>query len=409
MKKILAVIFISAVLFSGCSYSTDVENQAFVVAIGIDKGDSFPLKTTFIFANPSGGSSGGGGGGGGGEEQSSSTPKPDSVTVEAPTVYSAVRKLDSIKSKTINLSHIKIVVFSDEIAKEGVKDYLRAFASSRDFRPNTYVCIAKGDAGEYLKEVKPAQEIFIEKYYDNIMHKVAADKVNEAYLYYLYFNVSENFSGSLVPLAALNKSKDSPPSPDAHPEGDDFEYESRAGEIMRDAKNPAEMLGSAIMRNDKMVGTLGSFKTDLARIICDEYYPRNYSIKYPEKNDFLTIRLIQQERTQIKTKLVNGNAEIVIYVPISIEYVDAGKIENNIEESKKFCDFLEKKLNEKSKELIYDSQFVYGADILGLGNSMKRHFTDMKEWKKWNWKDKYSSAQIKVVFDVEYADFEEAN
>ena len=104
MKKIFAVIFISALLFSGCSYSTDVENQAFVVAIGIDKGDSFPLKTTFIFANPSGDSSSGSGGG---EEKSSSTPKPDSVTVEAPTVYSAVRKLDSIKSKTIsNFLHV---------------------------------------------------------------------------------------------------------------------------------------------------------------------------------------------------------------------------------------------------------------------------------------------------------------
>ena len=59
--------------------------------------------------------------------------------------------------------------------------------------------------------------------------------------------------------------------------------------------------------------------------------------------------------------------------------------------------------------MIYDSQLVYGADILGLGSSMKRHFKDMKEWEKWKWKDRYSTAQIKVAFDVEYADFEEAN
>ncbi len=402
MKKILSIIIISAILLSGCSYGSDVENQAFIVAIGIDKGDSFPLKATFVFANPSGGSSGG-------EEKSPSSPKPDSVTVEAPTVYSAVRKLDSIKSKAINMSHIKIVVFSDEIAKKGVKDYLTAFASSRDFRPNTYVCIAQGGAGEYLKKVKPSQEIFIEKYYDNIMHKIVADKVNEAYLYYLYFNVSESFSGSLVPLAGLNKNKTENATPDTHPDDDDFEYEARAGEILRDAENPAEMLGSAVLKNDKMVGTLGSFQTDLARIICDEYYPRNYSIIYPEKNDFLTIKLIQQERPQIKTKINNGNTEITIYVPISIEYVDAGKVENNTEESKKFCDYLENKLNEKSKELIYDSQVIYGADILGLGESLKHHFPDMKAWRKWDWGKKYSSADIKISFDVEYADFEEAN
>jgi len=33
----------------------------------------------------------------------------------------------------------------------------------------------------------------------------------------------------------------------------------------------------------------------------------------------------------------------------------------------------------------------------------------MKAWRKWDWGKKYSSADIKISFDVEYADFEEAN
>lgn len=400
MKKILLLFFI--LILSGCSYATDVENQAFVVAIGIDKGVHYPLKTTFVFANPSGG-------GGGGEENSPKTPKSDSVTIEAPTVYSAVRKLDSIKSKTINLSHIKIVIFSDEVAKEGIKEHLSAFASSRDFRPNTYVSITEGNAGEYLKGVKPAQEIFIEKYYDNIMHKVAADKVNEAYLYYLFFNIEENFSGSLVPLAALNKNENEIMPSDFIPSGDDFDYDARAGEILRDAENPAEMLGSAILKNDKMTGTLGSFDTDLARIICNEYYPRNYSIKYPGKESFLTFRLIQQQSAKVNAEIKNKNADISISVPISIEYVDAGLIENNMEKSKVFCEFLEERLNKKAEDLIYKSQKIYNCDFLGLGNSVKKQFPDMKAWYNWNWGEKYSTAEIKVNFDVKYADFEEAN
>ena len=209
---------------------------------------------------------------------------------------------------------------------------------------------------------------------------------------------------------------DATPTPAANPVADDtddgdddFEYEARAGEIIRDAENPAEMLGSAIMRNDKMVGTLGSFHTDMARIICDEYYPRNYSIIYPGKNNFLTIRMIQQESPIIKSGISEDNAKIEIYVPVSIEYVDAGRIENNTEESEKFCNFLENKLNEKAAELIRDSQNIYNADILGLGNCLKVHFWDMKEWRNWNWGEKYRSADIKVTFDVEYADFEEAD
>lgn len=408
MKKLTSVLLSLCIILGGCGYGTNVENQAFVVAIGVDKGESYPLKTTFIFANPGGGSSGGGGGGGG-EEKSPSTPKPDVVTVEAPTVFSAIRKLDAIKSKAINMSHVKIVIFSDKVAKEGVKDYLSGFASSRDFRPNTYVCVSQGDANEYLKSVKPSQETFIEKYFDNIMHKIAADKVNEAYLYYLYFNVSEDFSGSLVPLAGVNKNKMDNPSPEIHPESDDFAYEARAGEILRDADNPAEMLGCAIFKNDKMIGTLGSFQTDLARIICDEYYPRNYSIEYPGKSDFVTIRLIQQKSPDVKGEIKDGNAFIHINVPVSIEYVDAGKIENNKKKSDQFLKHLEDTLNKHAEKLIATSQTEYNCDFLGLGESLKHHFFDIEAWKKWNWESKYPSAKISVSFDVAYADFEEAN
>lgn len=409
MKKLIFVLLVISLIIGGCGYSTELENQAFVVAVGIDKGKQFPLKATFVFANPGGSSGGGGNSSGGGEEKSPSSPSPDIVTVEAPTVFSAVRKLDSIKSKAINLSHIKIIVFSDTIASEGIKKYLSGFASSRDFRPNTYICVSKGDANEYLKSVKPSQETFIEKYYDNIMHKVAADKVNEAYLYYLYFNVMEKFSGSLVPLVGVNKNEMENPASAINPGSDDFAYEARAGEILRDAKNPAEVLGAAIFRNDKMIGTLGSFQTDLARIICDEYYPRNYSIEYPEESNFVTIRLIQQKSPDIKSDIKGNQGNIHISIPVSIEYVDAGKIENHEQKSAHFCKYLEEVLSEETKKLIKSSQTEFNSDILGLGDSLKIHFPDEKLWERWNWEEKYPSAKINVSFDVTYADFEEAN
>ncbi len=396
MKKLLLLILLLSL--SGCGYGTDVENQAFVVAVGIDEGKSFPLKATFVFADPTGGG-----------EEKPATPKPDILTVEAPTVFSAIRKIDSIKSKTINMSHIKVVVFSDDVAKNGVKEILSGFASSRDFRPNTYVCVSREDADRYLREVKPAQETFIEKYYDNIMRKVAHDKVNEAYLYYLYFNVIENFSGSLVPLVGINKNEMDNPDVDIVPHSDDLSYEARAGEILRDGENPTEVLGCAVFRNDKMIGTLGSFESDIARIISGEYYPRNYSISYPDEKSFVTVRLIQQTSPTIKGEVKNGRAVINATIPISIEYVDAGKIENNKKETAQFCRFLEKKLDYEAQRLIADSQTKYKSDILGFGEALKHEFPDIRSWKKFNWEKAFPESEINISFKVLYADFEEAN
>ncbi len=399
MKKTISLIIAIILLLSGCSYGQDVDTQTFVIAVGIDKGEAYPLKLTFVFANPSGSNS---------EEKSPSSPTPDAVTVEAPTTFSAVKKLDAIKSKEINLTHTKIVVFSEEIAKSGIGDFLSGFASSRDFRPNTYVCISRGSAEKYLSSVKPSHEEFIEKYYDHIMQKVVSDKVNEAYLYYLFFNVCNKTSGSLVPLVGVNENnlEDTPTQTTG---SDDFSYEARAGEIVRKGKNKAEILGSAVLRNDKMIGSLGSFDTDLARIICGEYYPRNYSILYPGKQDFVTVRLIQQEAPDVTSVIKNGKARIDITVPVSLEYVDAGKVGSNGGKSAEFCAYLERELNFKATELIYNAQKNYNSDFLGLGDKLKCHFPDMTSFEKFNWEEKFQSAEINLGFKVVFADFEETN
>lgn len=400
MKKLIAIFLSVTLLLSGCGYGTDVDGQSFVIAVGIDKGEVYPLRLTFVFANPSGSSGG---------DKSPSAPKPDSVSVEAPTIFSAVKKLDAIKSKEINLTHTKIVIFSEETAKKGIGKFLSGFASSRDFRPNTYVCVSKGKAQNYLSSVKPSQEEFIEKYYDHIMQKVASDKVNEAYLYYLFFNVSDKFSGSLVPLVGVNDNKFPESQDHLYTDSDDFSYEARAGEIVREAENKAEILGSAILRNDKMVGTLGSFDTDLSRMICGEYYPRNYSIAYPGKSDYVTIRIIQQSDPDVSTKIKNGNAVIDITVPVSIEYVDAGKIGNSEKKSLDFCNYLENELNFRCEKLIRDAQDKYKSDFLGLGDNLKRHFPDMTAWENFNWEEKFVSSEINISFKVVFADFEETN
>ena len=422
-KNLICIITLICLLLGGCSYGKDVDEQSFVIAVGIDKGESFPLRVTFVFANPSGSGSGGGGSEGGGEsgggggsggsdgggESKSSSSGPDIVTIEAPTTFSAARKLDAIKSKKINLTHTKLVVFSTDVAKEGIKRYVNGFASSRDFRPNTYVCITSTSAQEYFNSVKPSQEKYLEKYYDHIMQKVASDKVNESYLYYLYFNLTDTYSSSIVPLVGLSKNKLTGPAQSLHPHSDDFSYEARAGELLRDSSNKAEILGCGVFRNDKLITTLGSFQTDLARLIGNEFYPKNYSIFYPEVSDFVTVRIIQQEKVNIKSEIKNDNAHITIDVPIFIEYVDAGEIENDSKKSRDFCNYLKMRLDASTKKLIYDFQTMYDCDFLGLGDSLKKHFSNLSQWKNFNWEEKYSDAKINVSFRVTYADFEETN
>ena len=102
-------------------------------------------------------------------------------------------------------------------------------------------------------------------------------------------------------------------------------------------------------------------------------------------------------------------AKIDISIPVAIEYVDAGKIENDRKKSKEFCSFLAERLNQETKELLSMTQSQYKTDILGLGERLKHHFPDYEKWNNFNWEEKYPHAKINVKFMITYADFEEAN
>ena len=382
MKRLIIFILLSSILLSGCNYGIDIDEQSFVIAVGVEKGKAYKLRTTFVFCNPSES--------GGGEKDAksgSAAKSTDIVTIEAPSVFSAIRQLNGIKSKKINLTHTKLVVFSEELAREGIEEYINSFASSRDFRPNTYICISEGSSDKYLRNVKPVLESYIEKYYDHIIKKVASDKVNEAYLYYLYFNLAEKYSGSVVPLVGINKNslpkEDSPQTI----ESDDFAINEKPGDILRKAENEAEVFGSAIFRNGKMVLKIGSFK---------------------ESGEFVTVKVTQDTRPEIKSSIKNGKAIIRIKVPIEMEYVDPSVIDTP-KKSDKFKKYITSVFNKKVDSLIKKSQTKYDCDLLGLGEFLKKHFIDYKEWEKFNWEQKYKEADIKVTFKIRFADYEEIN
>ena len=144
-------LFISFSLLCSCSDAEEPDALGYVVALGIDKAEKEEAKydITIQFANPvtiSGGASQEGGKGG--------KESIKNITVTAPSIYSAVNVANHIVSKVFTLSHTKVVVFSEEIAKAGIKDILETIGRSSDIRPNTYFTVCKSSAKDFLESVQ---------------------------------------------------------------------------------------------------------------------------------------------------------------------------------------------------------------------------------------------------------------
>lgn len=163
MKKIakklliIIVIIIFIMAFSSSYFSLSMDNLAYVLAIGIDKSDENKLQVSFQFSTTSAiGESGG------------STSKIPTVvnTVNASSLSNAINLMNSYLGKQVNMSHCKVIVFSEELAKEGISSEIYTLINDTQIRPSANIIVSKTDSKYYIEKTEPELESLISKYYE---------------------------------------------------------------------------------------------------------------------------------------------------------------------------------------------------------------------------------------------------
>ncbi len=144
---------------TGCYDSQEVEETAYLLALGVDKGTDASYRYTFQISNPLNT---------GGDSQPTSQEDTNQgvlhITAESESIYSALSDLRSRLGKEPDLSHLKVLVFSKELAREGLLPQASVIAQIPKLRPNTMLCLSDS-AEEFLSGVKPTLEESTSRYY----------------------------------------------------------------------------------------------------------------------------------------------------------------------------------------------------------------------------------------------------
>lgn len=409
----------------GCADKNEPNNIAFVTAVGIDrsKTNKENYDITFQIANPtqiSGGASEEGGQGG---------EIIQNITVEAPTVYAGIDTANFIMSKMISLSHVKLFVFSEEIAKEGIADITETMTRSEEIRPNVYLAVAKNSSKEYLESVKPSAEINPAKYYqakfDKEMHGGIPKCTNNSF--YFYQKTSEK--NAVMPIASKIEIKEeseqgqqgqsqgggqqdfsmsSSEKPNENEEQKNaqmnenaFEYKIKdytAGQVAITEEDESELMGMAVFFGEKMVGELGSIETLMYNIITNRFEHGYVTFASEKTEKPITIFLKRTQKTKIKYEKGNKKAKVKLFlegefISLPSDYItekDTQSFEKEIKEAlvlgfKQFSDRLQKE---------------FKTDILGIGMSAKSEFLTHKEFIDYDWHKEYLNTDLD--FDVEF-------
>ena len=168
MKKYISLFLILILIsfsLTGCYDAKSIENFAYVIAIGIDKGQTNALKLTFQFAIPADSSNSDGEGEGTTQSTNSSI-----ISVECSSINSGLSLMNGYVSKKINLSHCKAIIMSETLSYDRVSDYIKTLMNNIEIRPDCNIIISRCDALDFLQNSKPPLESLSARYYELILN-----------------------------------------------------------------------------------------------------------------------------------------------------------------------------------------------------------------------------------------------
>lgn len=390
---IFIVIIIFIYSFSASYTSLNLDNLAFVVAIGIDKSTSNKLKVTFQFIKPSPSSQGG----------SETTPVLNSV--ECSSITNGINIMNAYLGKKVNLSHCKLIIFSEELAKDGISDEIYSLTNEVQVRPSANIVISKCDAKYYIENSIPSLESLIPKYYNIFPHS------SEYTGYTCNANIGDFFNAlvcnSCAPYAILGGiNTSSGENSDSDQPSDDSTI--KPNDKIISGTRLSQNIGLAVFKDDKLVGELNAIETICFLNIRKEVDSFLVSIPNPEdssSNSKIDIYLTPNSTHNIDVDIVNGSP----YIKIKFDF--SGKIYSMTQDSKYLdtdvlnsistsCDNY---LKDQFNNYLYKTSTIFNSDINGFGVYSLSNFNTTSQFDDYNWLINYKNStfdvDIKTVMD----------
>ena len=430
-KNLIYIIFFLVLLiffiygFSVSYTSHNISNLAYVLALGIDKGENAKLKISAQFAKNTISS----------ENGSSDSSSNNILTAcEADSIFSALNILNSYIGKEINLAHCSVIIFSEEIAKEGLYNEIYSIANNEEIRPSTNFVISNCSAYDYLNNTNPIIENLTTKYFDtlSITSRFTGYFSNITIGNFFHNLVQGNYDSTAI-MGGLNltarseenkqdsgnnnSSEDSSDSSDTsnrNSSSQNFENSSNqnvqitpdnliAGSSSIVGKRGNENLGLAVFNKDKYCGQLTATETICHLLIANEINTCIFTIPNPfNENDSIEVQIIPEKKSKISSNYDNDNFKFVINLYLNANIID---IEKNLnfedpEVLEKFATSLTNSLNSKFEKYFNKVSKEYNSDIDKFYLSILKYFPTQDSLNNLDWKQKYMNSEFSCNINI---------
>ena len=376
--------------FSNSYLSLSIDNLAYVLVIGIDKGTDSRLEVSFQFSSTKSAT-----------ESGSSEKTPTIMdSVSAPSLSTAINLMDSYIGKELNMSHCKVIIFSEEIASEGISEEIYTLINDSQVRPSANIVVSKCTAKNYIQKTSPELENLISKYYEIFTNssKYTGFKPNAT--------IGDFFNALICktcePYAILGGLTSEKPENQGNNHIQE-NYNVKANQTPIEGQNGSENIGIAAFKNDRLVGELCALET--ISFLTVKNSVERFLISIPDPNDtssYLDIYLTSKNPTTIDVDTSTTSPYITVKTGFT------GKIYSMSDEAKylepeflnNISETCNKYLESVLSDYLYKTAKDFKSDINGLGKYALKNFFTTEDFDTYNWLDNYKNSFFKVEVDT---------
>ena len=416
VKKIFIIAIIGSLLSGFNQYSNSAQNiddLSYAVAIGVDVGKtakyriSLQLTTMESSATESAISESSGSSEG---SQSSSNPVSSSSdtasnyiiqTMETDSIDSALNIANSYINKTINLSHCKILLVSEDIAKQGVEPLVNSLINKVETRPDCSIIVSKIPDNEFDAGKKPKIEELISKYYDVASNLETGRGYSETIkLNEFYLTLNDTF---YQPYASLGTTYNTTKNTNEQNISSDLDTQSKTL-ITNSEKESVEVMGLAVFKKDKLAGALNANQTLSHQLITNKLDFSTINIISPfNQNETLDIYISTFKKPNIKVDISNGSPFVQINLYVAARIISFNSYEINLLTEEKL-NLIQDTVKRHLENQVYDYLNItakeFKSDISGLGRYAAKNFRTIDDWNNYNWLENYQNSVFKVNVDT---------
>lgn len=363
MKKLIILIMILLTM-TGCWDQKIFEEIGFILQAGIESSEEDSILVSFNYPVI------------GAESKNQAAILENKVNL----VREAREKSRRITPERLEAGKIQQILFSEEISKNGIYDYLELLERNTTNPVLTLVVVVEGSPNKMMKELlkfkdKPRPAFYVNKLLES---NIKSSYIPETRIYNFEIN---HFAPGIDPFTPMIKLESS----------------------------GVRVTGSALFSEDKMVGKINTKQTSMLLALMNkmrsteyEFVAKDLSNTGADKKKGIAA-LLTNGKSKINIKMKDNKPEININLKLkgTIDEYAWDKLDDpNIQ--KKVEIKLAEELNNDCNELIDYLQSI-GSDPIGFGEIIRAKYNSY--WKEIDWKQVYSDLNINVDVKLEILQF----